>query len=311
MAADTIAPAILRDSPACDGHNLEKEVINMNCIQDTYTLSNGVKIPCLGYGTWKIPDGEETVTAVAKAIELGYRHVDTARAYRNEAGVGRAVRECGLPRDQIFVTSKLHNSMHGYELAVEGFETCLKTMGLDYLDMYLIHWPVPKPHQEDWRQTLPQNWRMMEEMYRAGKIRAIGVCNCLPHHLEVIMEQAEIKPMVNQIELHPGYAQQETVDFCRRNGILVEGWGPMANGKALESAVVKGMAEKYGRSISQICLRWVLQKGFLPLSKTTTPSRMEENQRIFDFELSAQDMAALDAAPDVEDSGMYPDSIWF
>ena len=283
----------------------------MNKATDTFVLKNGVEIPCLGFGTWKIPDGEEVIKAVHTAIEMGYRHIDTARAYRNEAGVGEAIRTCGVPRDQIFVTSKLHNSKHGYELAKECFETALESMGLDYLDMYLIHWPVPKPHQDDWREVLPQNWRLMEEMYEAGKIRAIGVCNCLPHHLEVIMEHAKIMPMVDQIEFHPGYIQEETVEFCRKNGILVEAWSPLANGKVFESEVVKVIAEKYNRSISQLCLRWVLQKGNLPLCKSMTPERIKENMNIFDFEISNEDVAALDAAADVQDSGMYPDSIWF
>lgn len=283
----------------------------MKTAADTYVLSNGVKIPCLGFGTWKIPDGEDVVKTVHTAIEMGYRHVDTARAYRNEAGVGEAIRTCGIPREELFVASKLHNTMHGYELAKGGFETALATMGLDYLDMYLIHWPVPKPHQEDWREMLPQNWRMMEEMYEAGKIRAIGVCNCLPHHLEVIMEHARIMPMVNQIEFHPGYVQAETVEFCRKHNILVEAWSPLANGKVFESEIVKAIAEKYHRTVSQICLRWVLQKGNLPLCKSMTPERIRENMNVFDFEISPEDMAALDAAGDVQDSGMYPDSIWF
>lgn len=281
----------------------------MNKFETTFTAYNGVAIPPIAFGTWKIPPGRAAIAAVKEALKAGYTHIDTAPAYQNEESVGTAVIEAGADREKLFITSKLHNRDHGYETALAGFQKTLDLLRTDYLDMYLIHWPVPHPHKDDWQEVLPQCWRAMEEEYNKGRIKAIGVCNCLPHHLEVILKSCTVKPMVNQIEVHPGFMQKEAVRFCKDNGILLEGWGPLANGKVFQSAGLKAIAEGAGRTVAQVCERWLLQHDILPLPKSVTPERIRENLDVFDFELSDADMAAIDGLTDVGNSGMNPDNI--
>ena len=276
----------------------------------TFELSNGVKIPAIGYGTWKSPDSEVTVEGIKTAVSCGYRHIDTAAVYGNEVRVGKGIAECGIPREELFVTSKVWNTERGYETTLAAFDKTLSDLGLDYLDLYLIHWPAAAHKYDDWEEINRGTWRAMTELYKAGKIRAIGVSNFKPHHLKALMD-TEIKPMVNQIEFHPGYMQDETVQYCRENGILVEAWSPLGNGRVLTNPVLMEIAEKYGRSVAQICLRWCLQHEVLPLSKSVTPSRIEENFRMFDFEISSTDMAAIDSLGEFGWSGNDPDKVDF
>ena len=276
----------------------------------TFELSNGVKIPAIGYGTWKSPDSEVTVEGIKTSVSCGYRHIDTAAVYGNEVSVGKGIAECGIPREELFVTSKVWNTERGYETTLAAFDKTLSDLGLDYLDLYLIHWPAAAHKYDDWEEINRGTWRAMTELYKAGKIRAIGVSNFKPHHLKALMD-TEIKPMVNQIEFHPGYMQEETVQYCRENGILVEAWSPLGNGRVLTNPVLMEIAEKYGRSVAQICLRWCLQHEVLPLSKSVTPSRIEENFRMFDFEISSTDIEAINSIDLCGWSGNDPDKVDF
>lgn len=257
----------------------------MNNLNDTYTLSNGVNIPCVGFGTWQTPNGETATNSVLEAIKCGYRHIDTAACYGNEESVGKAIKLSGINREDLFVTSKLWNTDQGYESTLKAFNKTIKDLDLDYLDLYLIHWPVVKGHKEDWEKSICETWKAFEKLYSEGKIRAIGVSNFKPHHLKVIFENCNIKPMVNQIELHPSHNQDETVKFCRNNNILVEAWGPLSTGRIFKVKEMQDIADKYSKSIAQITLRWHIQNEILPLPKSVTPSRIKENSMIFDFEI--------------------------
>lgn len=265
----------------------------MKSLTDCYELNNGVKIPCIGFGTWQAPDGQTAYEAVKAALGAGYRHIDTAAAYGNEESVGKAIADSGIDRKELFVTSKLWNEMHGYENTLKGFDKTLKDLGLDYLDLYLIHWPNPIKYREHWQETNAGTWKAFEELYRAGLIRAIGVSNFLPHHLEEISKTAEVAPMVNQIRLCPGETQPEVVKYCRSHNMLLEAYSPMGTGRIFEVPEMKTLAEKYGRSIAQICIRWSLQMGYLPLPKSVTPARIQENTQVFDFELSPEDVSLI------------------
>lgn len=265
----------------------------MKALTDCYTLSNGVKIPCLGFGTWQTPDGETAVSAVLSAIGAGYRHIDTAEGYGNEKSVGAAVKKSGVDRKELFITSKLWNSNHGYEKTLAAFEKTMKRLDTDYLDLYLIHWPNPIAFRGNWRDANAGTWKAFEELYRAGRVRAIGVSNFRPHHLEELMKTATVAPMVNQIRLCPGDTQDETADFCRSRGILLEAYSPLGTGRIFGVPEMKALAEKYGRSVAQICIRWSLQRGYLPLPKSVTPERIEENARVFDFELEEADVRLI------------------
>lgn len=283
----------------------------MKGLTDGYLLRNGVTIPCVGFGTFKTPDGEVCVSAVKEAIRCGYRHIDTASVYANESSVGRALRESGVERRELFITSKLWNDDQGYDSALRAFEESLRRLDTDYLDLYLIHWPVPAAHKEDWQRANLDSWRAFERLYKEGRIRAIGVSNFMPHHLEPLMEAAEIQPMVNQIELHPQFPQEETVAFCRREGIVVESWGPLIQGKAFELPLLKGLAEKYGRTVAQICIRWSLQKGILPLPKSVHRDRIVSNAQVFDFSISPEDMEQIESLSSLGRVGKHPDHIPF
>jgi len=283
----------------------------MNSLTDSYKLANAVAIPCVGFGTWQTPDGETAIQSVLAAVKAGYRHIDTAAAYGNEKGVGDAVKKCGIAREELFITSKLWNAERGYEKTLAAFEMTMEKLQLEYLDLYLIHWPAAKGEPSVWQKINLDTWRAFEHLYEAKRIKAIGVCNFLPHHLAPLMRDAKIKPMVDQIEFHPGYMQKETVDFCNANSILVEAWSPLGTGKMLTNETLIKIAEKYGKSAAQLCVRWCLQNNTLPLPKSVTPSRIEENAKVFDFEISADDMAAINAMPFFAGSGFYPDEINF
>jgi diketogulonate reductase-like aldo/keto reductase len=282
----------------------------MKRLTDSFILSNGTAIPCVGFGTWQAADGEIATEAVKAALNAGYRHIDTAAIYRNEESVGRAISESGIDRSEIFVTTKLWNKCRTYELAYAAFEKSINKLGLDYVDLYLIHWPASPSQYENFDEINLSTWRAMTELYKAGRIKAIGVSNFMPHHLEALMK-TEVKPMVNQIEYHPGFMQNETVEYCNKNGILVEGWSPLGSGRVLSDQRLIAIAEKYGKSVAQVCIRWCLQHGVLPLPKSVTESRIIENANVFDFEISAEDMALIDSFETFGESGFHPDKADF
>lgn len=261
-------------------------------LSDCFELGNGVKMPCLGLGTWQT-DRETTIHAVVSAIRSGYRLIDTAAAYGNETSVGTGIRESGIDRREIFITSKLRNAHHGYESTLEAFERTITRLGVDHLDLYLIHWPNPLHYRSIGEKATAATWKAFEELYRAKKIRAIGVSNFMPHHIDALMKTAEIPPMVNQLRLCPGVTQPQVVKYCRAKGILVEAYSPLGTGAIFDVPEMKSLSAKYGKSIGQICLRWSLQMGFLPLPKSKNADRIRENTEIFDFELSAEDMDAI------------------
>lgn len=265
----------------------------MNSLTDCYTLQNGVKIPCVGFGMWQTPDGEVAVKSVLCAIEAGYRHIDTAQGYDNEESVGEAIKRCGVPREELFITSKLRNDFHSYDDTMREFEVSLKKLGTDYLDLFLIHWPNPKKYRDCWQKANAETWRAFEELYRAGKIRAIGLSNFWPHHIDELMKTAEIAPMVDQIKLCPGETQDAVAAYCRHKGMAMEAYNPLGTGKIFAVPEMKPLAEKYGKTIAQICIRWSLQNGWIPLPKSVTPERIVENSKVFDFTLSDEDVQLI------------------
>ena len=273
-------------------------------------LSNGVAIPSIGYGTWQTPEGEECVNATLKALSHGYRHIDTAAIYRNETSVGEAVKRSGISREDIFITSKVWNKCRGYDMVMSAFERTLGKLGVDYLDLYLIHWPASKKQYENPDEINLDTWRAMTELYKAGRIKAIGVSNFKPHHLAPLMN-TEVAPMVNQIEYHPGYAQAQTVEFCKKNGIKLEAWSPLGSGRVLSDPDLSRIAEKYGKSVAQICIRWCLQNGVIALPKSVTESRIKQNLEVFDFEISEEDMNFINSMGEVGYSGLDPDEVDF
>ena len=265
----------------------------MKSLRDCYELHNGVKIPCVGFGTYQIPNGESAVSAVRNALELGYRHIDTAAGYGNEESVGIAVKQSGISRDEIFITSKLQNPEHGYENTMRAFEQTMKNLDIDYLDLYLIHWPNPIKFRNEWQSANAGTWKAFEELYKTGRIRSIGISNFHPRHINELMKTATIVPMVNQIRLCPGDTQDEVVSYCKERNIVLEAYSPLGTGQLFEVPDMKAIAQKYGKTIAQIGIRWSLQKGYLPLPKAVSKSHIRENADVFDFELSEQDVQAI------------------
>ena len=281
----------------------------MKSLTDTYTLSNGVHIPCVGFGTWQSKDGPEARDSVAEALRAGYRHIDTAQGYGNEESVGQAVKESGLKREDIFITSKLTNSVRGYSETLSAFHESLRKLGTDYMDLFLIHWPRPVSFRNDWEAQNAQSWRAMEDLYREGKVRAIGISNFHPHHIEALLKTATVAPMVNQIRLAPGDTQDEVVSFSREKGMLLEAYSPLGVGKVFEVPQMKDLARKYGKSIAQIAIRWSLQRGYLPLPKSVTPARIRENTEVFDFQLEDADVELIAGLKGCVGYSADPDSI--
>ncbi|GET17643.1 2,5-diketo-D-gluconic acid reductase [Ligilactobacillus agilis] len=274
-------------------------------------LSNGVTIPGLGYGTYQTPP-EDAYRAVTDALAVGYRHIDTAALYGNESGVGQAVKDSGLKREEVFITSKLWNTERGYDKAMAAFEKTLAELGTDYLDLYLIHWPAnEKQFGQEAAALNLDTWRAFEDLYKAGKIKAIGVSNFMPNHLEALLAQAEIKPMVNQIEVHPGWPQTEAIRYCQRNDILVEAWAPLGEAAALSNPVLAKIAAKYNHTPAQVCLRWEIQQGILPLPKSVHKERMAENTKLFDFELTEDEMDIIGALRNLGGQCKVPDQVDF
>ncbi|WP_278744449.1 aldo/keto reductase [Ligilactobacillus agilis] len=274
-------------------------------------LSNGVTIPGLGYGTYQTPP-EDAYRAVTDALAVGYRHIDTAARYGNESGVGQAVKDSGLKREEVFITSKLWNTERGYDKTMAAFEKTLAELGTDYLDLYLIHWPAnEKQFGQEAAALNLDTWRAFEDLYKVGKIKAIGVSNFMPNHLEALLAQAEIKPMVNQIEVHPGWPQTEVIRYCQRNDILVEAWAPLGEAAALSNSVLAKIAAKYDHTPAQVCLRWEIQQGILPLPKSVHKERMAENTKLFDFELTEDEMDIIGALRKLGGQCKVPDQVDF
>ncbi|MBB3908531.1 aldo/keto reductase [Anoxybacillus sp. UARK-01] len=257
----------------------------MNSITDSALLSNGVKMPWLGLGVYKVSNGDEVVKAVRTALEIGYRHIDTASFYENEEGVGQAIKESGIPREQLFITTKVWNTEQGYEETLQAFKRSANKLELEYVDLYLVHWPV--------KETYKETYRALEKLYKEGFVRAIGVSNFHIHHLENLMTDCEIKPMVNQVEYHPRLTQQELHAFCRKHQIQLEAWSPLMRGVLLEEPILVDIANKYGKSPAQVILRWDLQNQVVTIPKSVTPQRIKENAEIFDFELTAEEMERI------------------
>jgi len=276
-------------------------------LQDTATLHNGVKMPWFGLGVFKVEEGPELVSAVKTAIKHGYRSIDTAAIYENEVGVGQGIREAiqeaNISREDLFVTSKVWNSDLGYESTIAAYEASLNKLGLEYLDLYLIHWPVAGKYKEA--------WKALESLYKEGRVKAIGVSNFHIHHLEDLMEDAEIKPMVNQVEYHPRLTQKELQAFCRKHGIQLEAWSPLMQGQLLDNEILKEIANKYNKSVAQVILRWDLQNGVVTIPKSTKEHRIIENASVFDFQLTEEDMERIDGLNQNHRVGPDPDNFDF
>jgi diketogulonate reductase-like aldo/keto reductase len=270
----------------------------MTIAAETYTLANGVAIPKIGFGTWQMPDGEETYQAVLFALQNGYKHVDTARAYGNEPSVGRAVRDSGIARDQIFVTTKLPAEVKDYDAALASFETTMGALGLDYVDLYLIHAPWPWDQKgADFRKENGDVWRALEEIYRGGRCRAIGVSNFSVDDLTTLAQTSTVTPMANQIRFFIGNTQEDVTRYCQEHNILVEAYSPLATGALLQNEDVATIARKYGTSVSQLSIRYTLQRGTLPLPKSTHTERILQNADV-DFTIEEEDMRHLDGLRD-------------
>ncbi|KOR80089.1 glyoxal reductase [Bacillus sp. FJAT-21352] len=276
-------------------------------LQDTTTLHNGVKMPWFGLGVFKVEEGPELVNAVKMAIKHGYRSIDTAAIYENEEGVGQGIREglkeAGISREDLFVTSKVWNADLGYESTIAAYEKSLQKLGLEYLDLYLIHWPVEGKYKEA--------WRALETLYKEGKVKAIGVSNFQIHHLKDLMEDAEVKPMVNQVECHPRLTQKEVQAFCKEQGIQLEAWSPLMQGELLDNEVLQAIATKHGKSVAQVILRWDLQNGIVTIPKSTKEHRIVENSSVFDFELTEEEMNQIDGLNQNHRVGPDPDNFDF
>lgn len=282
-------------------------------INSPLRLNNGVTIPCVGYGTFRTP-ADVAEQAVADAIEVGYRHIDTAAVYGNEEAVGKGIKDSGIDRHRLFVTSKLWNTERGYESTKKALDESLEKLGMDYLDLYLIHWPANQKQFGDRAAEInAETWRAMEDAYHEGKIRALGLSNFMPHHVIDLMKTAKVAPAVDQIEVHPGWPHTQEVKYLQDHNILVEAWGPLGGqgAKVLTNPTMEKLAAKYGKTTAQISLRWILQQGVLPLPKSVHPDRMVQNAQIFDFELSDEDMKTISELPNLGGQCKDPDEVDF
>ena len=280
--------------------------IPFSSIEDCFTLPNGVRIPCVGYGTWQTPVGGTARRCVAAAVNAGYVHIDTAFIYGNEQEVGQGVRDAGRNRGELFITSKHWVTERGYEKTIAAAELSLKNLGMDYMDLYLIHWPCVAKVSENWAEINADTWRAFERLYADGKVRAIGVSNFDVASLERLIADSSVKPMVNQLEFHPGWTQPENIDFTHAQGLVAQAWSPLGSGAVLKDKRLEEIAAKYGVSVARLCVRYALEKGVLPLPKSTDPDRMRSNADVFGFELSEEDTAAIDAMPVLGYSGFAP-----
>lgn len=277
----------------------------LNNVSSTIKLNNGVHIPCIGFGTWKMMDDVAT-KAVSSAISHGYRHIDTAAAYENEVGVGRGIKQSGIPRQEIFVTSKLPNVDHGYNNTLRSFEESLNRLELDYLDLYLIHWPVIEEHKHRYKDDIIETYNALEKLYKDGKARVIGVSNFMIEHLEILCNNCEITPGINQVQFNPQCTEEELRKYAKEHGIVLEGWSPLLQGGAFENEILIQMAKKYNKSVAQICIRFVLQCGVIPIPKSTNPERIQNNSEVFDFEISNEDMIKISSLNNLGRIGNEP-----
>ncbi|MFC4024003.1 aldo/keto reductase [Oceanobacillus longus] len=269
-------------------------------LQDTLTLNNGIKMPGFGLGVYKVENGETVVNSVKTALKHGYRSIDTASFYDNEEGVGQGIKESGISREEIFITSKVWNEEQGYESTLEAFDTSLKKLNTDYLDLYLIHWPVKGKYKD--------TWRAMEKLYADGKVRAIGVSNFHVHHLQDLMKDSEVKPVIDQVEYHPHLTQAELREFCEKENIQLEAWSPLKRGKLLDDPTLTQIAEEHGKSTAQVILRWDIQNNVVTIPKSVTQERIIANADVFNFSLTEKDMGKINALNINSRAGTNPDS---
>jgi methylglyoxal/glyoxal reductase len=268
-------------------------------IHDRAVLHNGVQMPWIGLGVYKAEDGEEVIQSIKWAIDAGYRSIDTASLYNNEAGVGQAIAESDVPREDLFITTKVWNTDQGYKKTLAAFDASLETLGLDYVDLYLVHWPVPGKYKE--------TWKALEKIYNEGRAKAIGVSNFKKHHLEDLIADADIKPMVNQVEYHPRLTQEDLLTYCKQQGIQMEAWRPLLKGEIFGEPTLVELADKYNKTVAQIILRWDFQNGVISIPKSVTKHRIEENIDIYDFELTKEDMTRISALNQDKRNGADPD----
>ncbi len=275
-------------------------------MEKNFVLSNGVVMPKIGFGTYKSTDGSDE-RVIGQALEVGYRLLDTAAAYKNEEQVGKAMAQSGISRQEIFLTSKIWKTNLGYEQTKTSFQESLERLQTDYLDLCLLHWPKPDPESVDWKELDWESWRALEELYKKGKVRAIGVSNFLPHHLENIRKTAEIQPMVDQLELHVGYLQEATVSYCKEHQIQVQAWSPLGRRRIMEQEQVQKLAEKYQVSVAQFLLRFLLQLEIGVIPKASAPERMRQNLELPEFTIKEEDVWFLRGLPQMGWSGEHPD----
>lgn len=278
----------------------------VNSFNDCYTLENGMKIPVLGFGTYKM-GGSSDLEVLKGAIKAGYRYFDTASIYETERVLGQAIKESGIPREEFFIATKAWIDERGYREVQAAMDRSLQRLQMDYLDLYLIHWPRPNDLTAEWKDLDVETWKALEDLYKSKKVRAIGVSNFLPHHLNNLLERTSIIPMVNQLEFHPGYMQKAAVDFSQRLGIQVEAWSPIGRARVLQEPLLMELAEKYQVSVAQICIRFALQCGVLPLPKSSSGERMRQNLDVFGFNIEDDDMHQLMTLPQLGWSGEHPD----
>lgn len=265
-------------------------------------LNDNNKIPSIGFGTSLIV-GDSCIQCIKTALDVGYKHIDTAAVYNNEKEIGQAIKESNIDREELFITSKVWKDSMGYDNTLRSFESTLKNLDLEYVDLFLIHWP-----KNNDKQLNIETWKALEKIYKDGKAKSIGVSNFLKHHLEIILDNCEVIPSVNQIEYHPGLMQEETVDFCKKQGIVVEAWAPLGKGKMLENEILKNISEKYNKSVAQICLKWCIQNEIIPLPKSSDRERMKQNLDLFNFEIDEADMNKIDNMEFFAGSDMNPNT---
>ena len=285
--------------------------VKISSLNDRYFLNNGAKMPTIGFGTWQTPDGDVAKNSVIDAINAGYRLIDTAAAYGNEESVGKGIKESGINRYDLFVTTKLWNDKHGYRETIQAIDESLEKLGLDYLDLYLIHWPNPKAVRDHWAELNAESWRAMEDQYKAGKLRAIGVSNFRREHMDELLKTASVRPAVNQIYLNPSDMQEEVVSYNNELDILSEAYSPLGTGGLIGNKTVGEVAEHYGKTPAQVLLRWSLQHQFAPLPKSVHTDRIKENVDIFDFVIDEEDMKNLDGLHGAADLATDPDKTNF
>lgn len=272
-------------------------------LNKTVRLINNIEIPTIGFGTYKLGNEEEAIASIKNALELGYRHIDTASFYGNEEFIGKAIKDYEIKREEIFLVTKLWQDSHGYDNAIKAFYESIEKLGVDYLDLYLIHWPT---------KNNSETWRALEDLYNEGKIKSIGVCNFKIGHLEELKKTARIMPMVNQIEIHPGYTKKDIIEYCIKNNIQVVAWSPIMRGKLSNNDKMIYLSKKYNKSITQIILRWHIQNSIIPIPKSSNKSRMKENIDIFDFLIDFEDLKIIDSLNINESvSGVPEDSTYF